>query len=79
MRLGVSERYQHDVVFRGLVDVMRSMLENSPEITPTELREAVMLAASMHEFYNIRPLIIKKDDYCRPSDGCMEVWFDKRS
>jgi hypothetical protein len=56
------ERYQNDPVFHQLVDLLLSMLyENDSKLwTPTELREAVMLAAMMYEQTHIRPLMIDK-------------------
>lgn len=53
-----AERYQHDPVFRGLVDMLRAWLYDNPDVTPTELREATMLAASLHEMEHIRPILI---------------------
>lgn len=55
-----KERYQNDPVFRQLVEVLRHYLEENAcrQYTPTELREAVMLAASMYEFTHIRPIVM---------------------
>jgi hypothetical protein len=56
-----KDRYRNDPVFRNLVDVMQSLLEDNAcrQYTPTELREAVMLAASMYECRNIQPILIQ--------------------
>lgn len=50
-----DERYKHDVVFNRVVDQMRVMLRMY-QITPSELREAVILASTMHMNENISPL-----------------------
>jgi len=42
------ERYQNDPEFHTLVDTIFMTIERC-QYTPTELREAVMLAAIMHE------------------------------
>lgn len=46
-RLPARERYGRDVHFRALVDMMRMHL-HAANYTPTELREAVILAATIH-------------------------------
>lgn len=45
-QLTPRERYQRDPMFRQLVDYMRVMVERA-QYTPTELREAAILAATM--------------------------------
>ena len=62
-----DERYKFDPVFRQLVDMFRMHL-GSPEledITPSDLRTAALLAATMHEMTVIRPLFITRE----------EVWY----
>lgn len=56
-RLRPDERYQRDPVFHALVDTLRAALAGG-NWTPTELREAAMLAAAAHEAETIRPLFI---------------------
>lgn len=46
------ERYQNDVAFRTLVDMLYIAVERA-EFTPTEIREAAMLAQIKYE--EIRP------------------------
>jgi len=53
MRLPVEERYHRDATFRQLVDWMMYHIRTA-DYTPTELREAAILAATMHERYTIR-------------------------
>lgn len=52
-RLRPDERYRRDPKFAGIVDLLTSLLA-AAEYTPTELREATMLAAIRHEMYNAR-------------------------
>jgi len=54
-RLSVEERYRRDPVFRTLVDMMHAHLHQWTSYTPTELREAVILAATMHETRCVLP------------------------
>jgi len=55
----IENRYRNDNTFRTIVDQMRALL-GVYHITPSELREASMLAASMHEVENVRPLLYPK-------------------
>lgn len=62
-------RYEHDQTFRHIVDYLRQLMEinDSRTWTPTELREAAMLAAVMYEQTHIRPLMIDRNgEYIRP-------------
>ena len=43
-----NEAYQYDPTFRRVVDLMCAYLSEY-EITPAELRQAAILAATMHE------------------------------
>lgn len=63
-----EDRYRHDPVFHSLVDLLSSFLEENAmrQWTPTELREAVMLAACQYEYRHVRPMLID------PKDGT--VW-----
>ncbi|MFQ5922987.1 MAG: hypothetical protein ACE5M4_09095 [Anaerolineales bacterium] len=54
-----EERYRRDPVFFALVNTLRSQLQQY-QFTPTELREAVMLAATMHEMERVRPIYIQR-------------------
>lgn len=60
-RLTPEERYHRDPVFHALVDTLRAALVGA-NYTPTELREAAMLAAVAHEMETVRPLFL---GYCR--------------
>ena len=57
----VELKYRHDNTFRQVVDQMRALL-GMYHITSGELREAAVLAATMHEMENVRPLLIKPWD-----------------
>ena len=52
-----NEAYQYDPTFRRVVDLMCAYLSEY-QITPSELRQAAILAATMHEDRRIRPLFI---------------------
>ena len=60
-RLRSEDRYENDPVFRQLVDVIYHYLDVSSEngliVTPTDLREAAMLAAFRSESWHIRPVL----------------------
>ena len=60
--MNIEQRYLHDNIFHRVVDQMRSLL-SMYHITPSELREASILAAAMHESENIKPLYISYDEY----------------
>lgn len=66
MRLRAEERYHDDPVFRQLVDVIYHYIdvsnENGLQYTPTELREAAMLAAVKWENTHIRPRLVFTND-----------------
>lgn len=61
----IEDRYKHDATFNRVVDQMRALL-GMYHITPSELREAVILAATMHESENIRPLYISRMNNAYP-------------
>ena len=52
--MSVEDRYKTDAAFHSLVDYMVSMIERC-RFTPTEIREAAMLAAIISDRRNIRP------------------------
>ena len=51
----VEERYQTDVEFHTLVDLMYNFIVNA-KYTPSELREAALLAATKYEVNHARRL-----------------------
>jgi hypothetical protein len=60
----IRSRYQNDPSFSRLVDMMRACIENA-QFTPTEIREAAMLAQIMYEETHVRPSIFTCDDVSR--------------
>lgn len=52
----VQARYRRDAVFKGVVDMLHAALHQY-EFTPTEMREAVVLACTLHA-YRCHPGII---------------------
>src|ERR1039458_10118745 len=73
--LDVEGRYLNDATFHRVVDLMRSFL-SAYHITPHELREAAILAATMHESERIRPPFINPAMLPKPWGG-MEVFVDE--
>ena len=61
----IEDRYRDDSVFRNIVDVLQSMLENQESLTftPTEMREAAMLAQILFESRHVRPIIIDREKF----------------
>ena len=57
----VRERYMHDPVFAQAVDLMRRIVLGT-QLTPSELREAVVLACCMIEEMTVRPIVIRMKD-----------------
>lgn len=55
-RLPAADRYMGDVVFKTLVDAMYGIIRRG-EMTPTEVREAAMLAATMYETRHVNPIL----------------------
>jgi hypothetical protein len=73
-----TEAYQYDSTFRRVVDLMCAYLSEY-EITPAELRQAAILAATMHADRCIKPLYIpippamfgSLDELSRTATGAM--------
>lgn len=57
-----EKHYFHDTDFRALVDLLESMIHKA-QYTPMELRQAALLAAIHYEYHNIRPIIMRKDEW----------------
>jgi hypothetical protein len=57
-RLPAADRYGRDPKFHELVDTLYLMIRES-QYTPTELREAVMLAAWMFESRHMRSFYVE--------------------
>jgi hypothetical protein len=54
-----QERYYRDVEFKTLVDTLETFIHRC-QYTPTELREAALLAAIHYEYHNRRFFIVEK-------------------
>ena len=52
-----EHRYQHDNQFKALVDMMAAYISQC-RYTPSEMREAAILASIMHERITIRKIIV---------------------
>jgi hypothetical protein len=53
----VSDRYDRDPQFRVLTDQLEYLIANA-KMTPTEVREAAVLATIHYEQRSVRPFII---------------------
>ncbi len=65
--MDIRERYQYDVQFRHLVDMIYSLIQDA-KFTPTEIRERAMLAQVMHEEKNLRKYTIDDINQIRRID-----------
>ena len=64
-RMHAQERYEKDQVFHYIVDTLYSMLcvnHDKLQFTPTEMREAAMLACMKYEATHVRQLFTICDD-----------------
>ena len=55
-----DERYKHDVQFKMLVDTLYKMIKDT-QFTPTEIREAALLAQIHFEYDNPRPIMVSPE------------------
>ena len=56
-----TEKYANDPSYRQLVDMLAELI-NQAQFTPSEIREACMLACIRHERYRrIRPVVISEE------------------
>ena len=62
MRLSVFKRYQDDAQFHALVDTIYGCLLTG-DFTPTEIREAAMVAACKYEMSHVRSIILSKEEW----------------
>ena len=56
-----KEKYANDPNYRRLVDMLEALIHQA-EFTPSEIREACMLACIRHEQYRrVRPVVISAE------------------
>lgn len=55
-RLSSHDRYLNDPIFRRIVDLLYVSITDY-DYTPTELREAAMMAAEKYEYLHVRPMM----------------------
>ncbi len=56
-----NEKYENDNNYRQLVDTLTALIQQA-EFTPSEIREACMLACIRHEHYRrVRPVVISAE------------------
>jgi hypothetical protein len=59
-KMTARDRYENDPQFRMLVDLIHSWIREC-KYTPTEVREAAMLAAIQYDSYTIRNTVFLDD------------------
>ena len=64
-RMQPRDRYQSDVDFHHLVDLMHAMIIKA-QFSPSELREAAVLAACMYEERQTRSVYMRAGEIERP-------------
>lgn len=57
-RPSATDRYRADAHFRQLVDALYQHIDHA-EFSPTEIREAAMLAHILYEERRIRPIMLE--------------------
>lgn len=57
-----EHRYVNDAKFKQIVDILEHLI-HSAEFTPSEIREAAMLATIHHELKTVKPIIVSREDY----------------
>lgn len=62
MNSQAHEKYLHDPIFHNLVDALQSVIAAN-ELTPSEVRQAVMYACCLHEERTIRPFLVPKTSW----------------
>ena len=62
-RSDVYDRLDSDPHFRALVDQLEYILDKAWS-TPSELREALIVAATRHEYRTMRPILVDPSEWC---------------
>ena len=62
--MSANERYSNDPQFRALVDNLHNHIREA-KFTPTEIREAAILAQIHYESYTFRPVFVDPDNPTR--------------
>jgi hypothetical protein len=71
----IEARYKNDKTFNRAVDILRAFLKEY-QLTPSELREAAVLASTMHVAENVNPLFIYDKAKLKPYDGYGFSWSE---
>jgi len=68
----VHEQYNNDHTFRTIVDTLFCLLTSKDKhYTPSDLRNAALLACEMYEYYNVKPTLIKMTGMVSSANGWM--------
>ena len=62
-RSNVLDRLHTDPHFRALVDQLEYLIDGA-YTTPSELREALIVAATRHEYRTMRPILVDPSEWC---------------
>jgi hypothetical protein len=62
MMLTADDRYKSDPAFKSLVDMMVAFICRN-EFTPSEMREAALLACIIYDYYYRREIILDPSNY----------------
>ena len=73
-----NEKYENDPAYRHVVDVMTELI-NQAEFTPSEIREACMLACIRHELYRRIRLGVISDEAARAMDVLEAEFLTRRN
>lgn len=61
--MDIRERYNTDATFHAVVDMLYGVVAQA-QLTPSELREALVFACIKHEERNPRPVMMLRCDDC---------------
>lgn len=62
--MSATQRYRDDAAFRQLVDLLYSQIDNA-QFSPTEIREAAMLAHILYEERRLKPMMFADPEMLR--------------
>lgn len=73
--MNTRERYRNDPAFKRLVDTMLYHIEQS-HFTPSELRDAAVCAAILHESHNVQIIVSPLPDAIAKTLEALHKWED---
>lgn len=76
MKDRLQERYESDPAFHAMVDQCEALIAKL-QLTPSELREAVMFAALRYDMKNPQPIMLFRDESGALSMGDLSSWLSR--